>query len=92
MAVPIEPAAEALAALVAQPVDPAQPAEAAALANAPTLAEVPVEVLNPPQAACNNDEVLLILVLGCLLTPTFHAFHLSLVAWARHKILFVAWG
>ena len=94
MAAPVEPAAEALVALAAQPVHPAQPAEAAAPATAPAAAEVPVEVLNPPQAACNNDEVLLILslasssllVLDCLLTPLFHEFHLSLAARARHKI------
>ena len=56
MTAPVEPAAEALAALAAQPVHPAQPAEAAAPAAAPAAADVPVEVLNPPQAARNNDE------------------------------------
>ena len=64
MAVPVEPAAEALAALPAQPVHPAQPAEDAAPAAA-LAAEVPVEVLNPPQPACNNNEVLFILSLAC---------------------------
>ena len=73
MAAPVEPAAQALAGLAAQPVHPAQPAEAAAPAAAPAAAEMPVEVLNPPQAARINDEVRLILslarssflVLGC---------------------------
>ena len=84
MAAPVEPAAEALAALAAQPIHPAQPAEAAAPAAAPAAAEVPgpVDVLNPPQAGRNNDEVLItlslacssLLVLGCLLTPFFDAF------------------
>ena len=86
MAAPVEPAAEALAALAVQPVHPAQLAEAAAPAAA-AAAEVPVEVLNPPQAARNNDEVLIILslacssvlVLGCLLTPLFHAFWFSVI-------------
>ena len=65
MAAPVEPAAEALAALASQSVHPAQPAEVAAPATAPAAAEVPAEVLNPPQAARNNDEVLLILSLTC---------------------------
>ena len=65
MAAPVEPAAEALAALAAQPVHPAQLAEAADPAAAPAAADVPVEVLNPPQAARNNDEVLSILPLAC---------------------------
>ena len=69
MAVPVEPAAEALGTLAAQPVYPAQPAEAAAPATAPAAVEVPVEVLNPPQAAPNNDEVLLILSLACSSLP-----------------------
>ena len=101
MAVPVEPAVEALAALVSQPVHPAQPAEAAALANAPTAAEVPVEVLNPPQAACNNDEVLLILVGGAVAswfvcsTPDRVvrvrdlAGDIVLCSWARHFTLTV---
>ena len=65
MAAPVEPAAEALVVLAAQPVHPAQPTEAAAPAAAPAAADVPVEVLNPPQAARNNDEVLSILSLVC---------------------------
>ena len=65
MAAPVEPAAEALAALAGQPVHPTQPAEAADPAAAPAAADVPVEVLNPPQAARNNDEVLSILPLAC---------------------------
>ena len=65
MAAPVEPAAEVLAALAAQPVHPAQPAEAAAPAAAPAAADVPVKVLNPPQAVRNNDEVLSILSLAC---------------------------
>ena len=65
MTAPVEPAAEALAALAAQPVLPVKPAEAAAPAAAPAAADVPVEVLNPPRAARNNDEVLLILSLTC---------------------------
>ena len=64
MAAPVEPAAEALAALAAQPIQPSKPAEAAAPPAAPAAAEVPVEVLNPPQAARNNDEVLIILSLA----------------------------
>ena len=65
MAASVEPAAVALAALAAQPVHPAQPAEAAAPAAAPAAADVPVEVLNPPHAARNNDGVLSILSLAC---------------------------
>ena len=65
MAAPVEPAAEVLAALAAQPVHPAQPAEAAAPAASPAAADVPVKVLNPPQAVRNNDEVLSILPLAC---------------------------
>ena len=69
MAAPVEPAAQALAGLAAQPVHPAQPAEAAAPAAVPAAvpaaAEMPVEVLNPPQAARINDEVRLILSLAC---------------------------
>ena len=65
MTAPVEPAAEALAALAAQPVLPVKPAEAAAPAAAPAAADVPVEVLNPPRAARNNDEVLSILPLAC---------------------------
>ena len=99
MAAPVEPAAEALAALAAQPLHPAQPAEAAAPAAARATAKVPgpVEVLNPPQAGRNNDEVLItlslacssLLVLGCLLTPLFHPFHLSLVAGFGSWLFFV---
>ena len=65
MAAPVEPAAEALAALAALPVYPAQPAKAAAPAAAPAAVEVPAEVLNPPQAARDNNKVLLILSLAC---------------------------
>ena len=67
MTAPVKPPAEALAVLATQPVHPAQPAEAAAPATAPAAAKVPVEVLNLPQAACNNNEVLLILSLACSL-------------------------
>ena len=96
MAAPVEPAAEALAVLAAQPVQPAQPAEVAAPAAAPAAAEVPVEVLNPPQTARYNDEVPIILssacssllVLDCLLTPLFQAFHLSLVAGFGSRLFF----
>lgn len=64
MAAPIEPAAEALTALAALPVHPAQPAEAADPAATSAAMEVPVEVLNPPQAACDNNVVLLIMSLA----------------------------
>ena len=65
MAAPVEPATEALAALATLPVHPAQPAEAAAPAATPAAVEVPVEVLNPPQAARDNNVVLSIMSLAC---------------------------
>jgi len=85
MAAPVKPVVKAPVALATQPVYPAQPAEEAAPAAAPASAKVPVEVFKPPQAACNNGEVLMILslacssllVVGCLLTPSFHVFQFS---------------